>query len=197
VTVPATRAPVLFLDFDGVLNHSATQTWFTFPDGAAFKGLDPENVARLNAICELVPEARIVVSSTWRTVLDLAGLREALRQFGFAYPERVIDRTPGWRTVAGGGIVGAYAERGHEIQAWLDAQPEAPSTIAILDDAEDMVHLAPHLVRTDMWGGGLLDTDALAVAEMLASAPDHFPSNARHGAAPLAGLTPAEEHGSC
>lgn len=161
-------APVLFLDFDGVLNHAGTETRFTFPDGARFMGLDPVNVGRLNGICELVPSLRIVVSSTWRTVLDVNGLRDALAQSGFRYPERVIDRTPGWRTIAGGGIVGAYAERGREIQAWLDAQAETPAAIAILDDAEDMVHLDRFLVRTQMWGGGLTDGDAAAVIEMLA-----------------------------
>jgi hypothetical protein len=161
-------APVLFLDFDGVLNHAGTETRYTFPDGARFMGLDPVNVERLNGICELVPDLRIVVSSTWRTVLDVDGLRAALVQYAFRYPERIIDRTPGWRTITGGGIVGAYPERGNEIQAWLDAQPEAPRAVAILDDAEDMVHLARFLVRTDMWGGGLTDKDAAAVVEMLA-----------------------------
>jgi hypothetical protein len=148
--------PVLFLDFDGVLNHADTTTRYMFPDGARFMGLDPVNVARLNAVCELVSDARIVVSSTWRTMLDVPALRSVLAQYGFAYTERVIDRTPVLHRL-----------RGLEVQAWLDAQSEQPSSIAILDDAEDMCHLDPFLVRTRMWGGGLTDDDALATVEML------------------------------
>lgn len=158
--------PVLFLDFDGVLNHHQTRERFSFPEGGRFVGIDRANVERLNGICEAVPGARIVVSSTWRLHLDVDGLRDALRGSGFRYPDRVIASTPQWRT-SGGDIVGCYAVRGDEIQAWVDAQPEPPSAIAILDDAEDMAHLVGRLVRTDMWAGGLTENDAQAVVALL------------------------------
>ncbi len=149
--------PTLFLDFDGVLNHTGTASTFTFPDGGRFTGLDVENVARLNHVMQEVPEARIIVSSTWRTALDLSGLRDALTQFGFKYPDRVIGVTP----------VLAMA-RGEEIQSWLDAQLDGrPEPIAILDDCEDMLHLEPRLIRTDIWDGGLSDANASAVIALL------------------------------
>ena len=159
-------APVLFLDFDGVLNHEATTERYVFPNGARFCGIDAGNVAHLNAICEAVPDARIVVSSTWRTVLDVEQLRRALCGSGFRYPERVIDRTPTWATMKGN-IVGAFPTRGHEIQEWIDAQPSPPGAVAILDDAEDMAHLDPRLVRTNMDAGGLQAVHAAAVVALL------------------------------
>jgi hypothetical protein len=164
-----TGAPVLFLDFDGVLNHSCTTARFRFPGGAEFTGLDAANVARLNAICAAVSDARIVVSSTWRTMLDVDALRAALVGAGFAHPERVVDRTPGWRT-ASGSIVGTHPTRGHEIQAWIDAQPAPPRVVAILDDCEDMAHLEARLVRTDLWDGGLLEEHVPAVVAKLSEA---------------------------
>jgi hypothetical protein len=145
-------APVLFLDFDGVLNHSGTRETFN-----GFTGLDPANVARLNAICELAPSSRIVISSTWRRMYPLVELRGALAAAGFAYPDRVVSRTPHLNLM-----------RGFEIEAWLETQAEQPAAFAILDDDDDMVHLTPHLVRTNPYDGGLSDADALAVAEKLA-----------------------------
>ena len=63
----------LFLDIDGVLNHDK---WF---DSEHYKKhqenwkksmFDPECVARVNRILE-VTGARLVVSSSWRTMGDL------------------------------------------------------------------------------------------------------------------------------
>jgi hypothetical protein len=144
--------PVLFLDFDGVLNHTGTNQRHN-----GFVGLDPANVARLNAVMREVPETRIVISSTWRLQHGVAELRGLLSEAGFEHPRAVVGKTPGWKESATGSIVGAHPTRGHEIQAWIDAEPAAPTAIAILDDAEDMAHLAHRLVRTDLWAGGLLD----------------------------------------
>ena len=63
---------VIFLDIDGVLNNS----------GNSFRRLDPENVARLNALCRQ-SGARVVVSSSWR-LWGMKLVRERLREEGFA-----------------------------------------------------------------------------------------------------------------
>lgn len=156
--------PVLFLDFDGVLNHGGTTQRHQ-----GYVGLDPANVARLNAIMREVPETRIVISSSWRITHGVAEMRGLLVEAGFEHPRAVVGKTPGWKE-ANGSIVGAHPTRGHEIQAWLDATPPAPSAIAILDDAEDMAHLADRLVRTDLWAGGLLDEHVPQVVAKLREA---------------------------
>lgn len=163
------RRPILFLDFDGVLNHHRTPTRHTFPSGVAYLGIDPRNVARLNHICEAVPEMRIVVSSAWRTSYDAFQLGQVLAEQDFLYPDRIIGVTPTWVDLP------VFRReppcRGDEIQAWIDRQPEGErptnEEIAILDDMEDLGHLDGRLVRTDMYDGGMRDAEADRVIALL------------------------------
>lgn len=154
-------APVLFLDIDGVLNHSGTKERLN-----GFTGIDAGNVAQLNGIVEAVPDLRIVISSTWRQMMTLGDIKRALLGQGFRFPRQVVSKTPEYLRTTTGGITVAR-ERGHEVQAWLDEEKDPPRAIAILDDAEDMVHLTPRLVRTDLWNGGLTAEHARAVVALL------------------------------
>jgi hypothetical protein len=154
--------PVLFLDIDGVLNHRGTRE--RDPETGC-TGIDPRNVAHLNAIFAAVPDLRLVISSSWRLMMSLGAISRALRAAGFRYPERIEGATPAFVESRGSLLVAQ--ERGHEVQAWLDGQASPPRAIAILDDAEDMVHLTPRLVRTDMWDCGLKAEHAAAVVALL------------------------------
>ena len=40
-------------------------------------------------------------------------------------------------------------DRGHEIQTWRDRSPITSESFVIIDDASEMAHLLPWLVRTD------------------------------------------------
>lgn len=124
--------PILFLDFDGVLNN--------VPSLKALgpRALDVECVKHLNTIVERVPRLRIVVSSTWRLLHTLEGLRDILVRHGFEHPRSVIGKTPS---------MDYPHTRGCEITSYLYFHPPGP--IAILDDENDM---APHL-------GALFQTD--------------------------------------
>lgn len=144
---------ILFLDFDGVLNsvgfYTARQQRppISMPRNR-HDDLDPEALARLKRIMEAVPDANIVVSSTWRLNTPVSDLRALLSPFGID-PKRIIDKTPRFP----GEI------RGKEVAAWLAYRPDDDTRFVILDDDRDMGDLMPHLVKTDC-NHGL--TDALA-----------------------------------
>ena len=70
--------PVIFLDFDGVLNTEQYQAWLAIegkPKKDAWGPLfDPRAVANLQKIVEAT-DARIVISSSWRYIPTLGSLR--------------------------------------------------------------------------------------------------------------------------
>lgn len=141
---------VLFLDFDGVLNHSAHFAALP-PERSCSeveyddRSFDKACVDRVNVIM-LRTGCHVVVSSSWR--LDPkhgtpARLTRLLRRHGFA--SRVVSVTPDHPRGC----------RGDEIQTWLNRHPGVES-FAILDDDADMAHLAHRLVRTS-FASGLTD----------------------------------------
>lgn len=152
---------VIFLDFDGVLN---SEDWaHHHPSGGGFcalheeKPFDPSAVAVLNTIVGK-SNAKIVISSTWRQVYDIKGLRKILTENGI-YAD-VIDVTPHigrndpemgeWYDQPQGSRA---VERGDEIKAWLAAHPDTKAFV-ILDDDDDMGLVRDHLVQTN-WRHGL------------------------------------------
>jgi hypothetical protein len=89
---------------------------------------------------------RVVISSAWRVGMKFNLLVDALAKACEISPSYFI------------GVTGRSArgpQRGHEIQAWLDAHPEV-TTFMILDDDNDMVFtpLLDSLVQTS-WSLGL------------------------------------------
>lgn len=142
--------PVIFLDIDGVLNSHRfflARGKHRPENGEPFwhHDVDPGAVATLNRVVQ-ASGAELVLSSTWRLLWPLTEVSDLLRSRGLSRP--LLDKTPEWRTRRGN-VVGVYGHRGDEIQAWLNAQPEPPSGIAIVDDDADMAHLLPWLVQTD------------------------------------------------
>lgn len=153
---------IVFLDFDGVINHGH---WFRTrglppvsppvspPAGWTEERVrwcfDPATAPRLNRLADA--GARFVISSTWR--LSAGGLEEMrtiLRLLGFS--GEVIDITPDL-SVKDRSIRhhhGRYVNntRGQEIQAWLDANAYA-GPFVILDDDTDMGPLLDRLVHVD------------------------------------------------
>lgn len=134
---------VIFLDIDGVLNHTEfllrmdrlrKSGDLPSPTISGEHAIDPACVALINEICAR-SGADIVVSSSWRLFYGLADLRGVLRHHGLT-AGRVIGATPN---------VGY--PRGQEIAAWLHMHGRRP--LVILDDYDDMCELTPWLVRTD------------------------------------------------
>lgn len=145
--------PVLFLDFDGVLNSGA---WFRAGDRGP-DDLDPAAVAILNDIVDCT-DCSVVVSSTWRLLHPLTELRRILGNHGYRFGLR--DQTPELSSVE-------QDRRGAEIAAWLHAHPTP--RFAILDDDNDMGPLAHKLVQTSFATGlvGLSGADRQRLAALL------------------------------
>lgn len=133
----------IFLDFDGVLNcyvrHPKAPPKWEWP----FTWLDAECVGNLASLCALAPEAKIIVSSTWRLsfgVEDFVVMFEELGQAEIA--SRFVGVTP--RT--------ADAHRGAEIHA--ACVEYGWGNYVILDDDSDMlIQQLPHFVQIDGYKG--------------------------------------------
>lgn len=127
---------VLFLDVDGVLNNAPYCQRV-----AKMNAMDPENVAALNSVLVAVPEARIVVSSSWRYLhktielmaerLRLEGV-DGARVIGMT-PRSLYDDERDGRVKLSMIIEGQI--RGLEITAWLEENDVV--RYVILDDSSD------------------------------------------------------------
>lgn len=140
--------PIIFLDFDGVLNNDRFFEATRIRPGSD-KALDPKCIGRLNALLS-ISGANVVISSSWRfngRLSDLMGrtvhrslpeLRKILVRRGFSYPERVVGKTP---------VHGLRGHRGTEISQYIfDKGVESP--FVIIDDDDDMDPFIAHLVQT-------------------------------------------------
>lgn len=160
---------VVFLDVDGVLNSEA----FLLTLDAKHHALGPHEgcecyrlerqidrhaVARLNRLITAT-DAKIVISSSWRKLLDPPELRRVLEDHGLVAD--IIGETPDFTDDPG--LYGI--RRGHEIDAWLRDHPEVERFV-ILDDGGDMAMHVNRLVQTDAQEG-LRDEDVdLAIRVM-------------------------------
>lgn len=138
---------VLFLDVDGVLNHSSTTfkyNHFPLERYCAFL----VGKIQLDTGCE------VVLSSSWRHHPESV---EHLNKVVV----KLFDKTPFVNT--------PDRIRGDEIKAWLDLHPEV-TKYAILDDDSDMrPEQLPNFFKTDFHSGGLTDEIASRVISHLNS----------------------------
>lgn len=119
--------PVIFLDFDGVLNTEQYQAQLAI-DGKPTKDawgplFDPRAVANLRKIIEAT-DAGIVISSSWRYAHGLGSLRMMWEVHEL--PGEILDIIPCGAT---------YISRGEDIECWLDRNGR-PDYV-IIDDLDD------------------------------------------------------------
>ncbi len=128
---------VVFLDIDGVLNV-ISQGRDEY--GSLFHKHFEDN---LRWVIEKT-DAKIVISSTWR----YAGLKQMQDMWAHRnLAGEVIDITPDCAQLLGSGLWQA-AERGYEIQDWLDSHPEVTNYVIFDDDNDMLKRQWPHFVRT-------------------------------------------------
>lgn len=151
---------VIFLDFDGVLNSAqSAYFWHNKRDQdkwenvlyGSWAGTLKEYIAQefcpiamsnVEELVRLIPDVKIVVSSTWRLGETVESLKKIL------YPAKlmadaIIDVTPQFRD----------APRGAEIQYWLDAHPEVTDYVIIDDDKDMLETQTDNFVNTDNRNG--------------------------------------------
>lgn len=135
--------PLLFLDFDGVLNCtrwfvSQHERWKTGKIEGREWQFDPRCVANLNRVLFAVPPLRIVVSSSWRGNTPVSELARIVESVGVR-PGRVIGKT-------------GHAEsrlRFEEILQWVEEHAPASRWAAVDDDSLDMKQLGERFFWTD------------------------------------------------
>lgn len=134
--------PVIFLDFDGVVE---TIYWDKKEDGSFTLNShklghnelnNKQAIGWLNELYSHIPYD-VVISSTWRISMSLEQLQDLLINSGFNPNIKVIGMTP---------IL--HQQRGLEIQQWID-ENNFNGKFIIIDDDSDMCHLLPLLVRCD------------------------------------------------
>ena len=170
-----TENPVLFLDFDGVLNSH--DWWERRPKvvkgdrwARELNEFDPAAVGLLNGIL-MATDCDVVVSSTWRKGRNIQQLRDLLVAAGLVRPEKVISVTPDAYAWGADVIKVTGTRRGAEIAAWLQAHRPNGCTFAILDDDSDMGSVLHRLVQTP-YSVGLTAVTAERVRKLLMEQDD-------------------------
>ena len=127
--------PVIFLDFDGVLNSLRSTLAL---GGCSEHHLDPVAVSLVSRLAREA-DANVVISSAWRIGSDVLELRSILSGYSALLAARVIGVTPF-----------GLACRGAEIASWMAKNPGDHNTsFVILDDDADMLDgQLRHFVQT-------------------------------------------------
>jgi hypothetical protein len=154
----------IFLDIDGVLNHSGEDfkryKFQVNPPYGRYVHVEfsHNNIEAFNKLIDLIGEDKIyiVISSTWRKLFTIAELMFIFKNMGIK-----------------GDIIGKTKDlgiaRGYEIQEYIDNHDV--SHYVILDDDSDMVfpELIEHFVQTNSWydqiNGGFIDEHIPEVLE--------------------------------
>lgn len=147
---------VIFLDFDGVLNSEAS-----FRMEARRKNNHIQD--SLSAVCcsnfqfilDQDADVKVVISSTWRKMHTLVELGNILNSYGIT--AKVIGKTP----------VTLTGNRGHEINLWLEDNPNVTKFVIIDDDSDAGTVNDPrgHFFQTT-WKDGLLFKQAEQIAKL-------------------------------
>jgi hypothetical protein len=131
---------IIFLDIDGVLNPLTSKR-----DTSGRFGRQAFENFRL--ILDKLPEASVVITSTWRYHYTLPEMKEYFREVGID-PRRIVDMAPDLRP--NDGMIRHYPGRDEEIHAWLAQHPDIEN-FAILDDVdlEQMAGLEDDFFQTE------------------------------------------------
>lgn len=174
---------VIFLDFDGVLNSSASFIMETgkkkrriaeYYKGNRIFGLSNAAAkdyhvnqtfsevcaSNFQYILRKCPKVKVVISSTWRLSFEMDWIKAKLEEYGID-STRVIDKTPR----APATRIFETVPRGEDISLWLADHPEVTDYV-ILDDNSDMtVHMDKFIKTT--WLDGLTLSIAMSVIARL------------------------------
>lgn len=159
---------ILFLDFDGVLNHLAyyeKRRRQRQRDPKSLYSLDDDCVHRLNDLLEQLPTFRVVVSSSWRCGRSIGELASILEVHGFK--GKVIGKTIDLAVIKPTRLF--RDRRALEIREWLRYRRAAKDDVhsfAIVDD--DVVSgFGRRFVQTSFEEGGLTSAHVDRIIDVL------------------------------
>lgn len=148
---------VIFLDFDGVLNSSASFLYESRRKNQRIADtLSAVACSNLQHILDQDADIRLVISSTWRKLHSLQELQNILSSFGIN-GAKAISVTP---SVLSG-------DRAQEIKMWLEANPNVTQFVIIDDDSDVLGVKDPrgHVFQTTA-EDGLLYRQARMIAKL-------------------------------
>jgi len=109
---------IVFLDFDGVLNSFFILEEKIKDPNFNFDLLQEDCICCLNSIFHKISdETKIVISSLWRITKTVEELKKVLKDSGFFFFDRVIDKTP---VVFNKKLQATIYHRPLEIKTWLE-----------------------------------------------------------------------------
>lgn len=165
---------VIFLDFDGVLNTENYQaqlrdagepSWDDF--GQIF---DPEAVENLKMVLEAVPDALLVINSSWK-LEGLGRMTELWKVRGL--PGIIYGVTPDYVPdlqnidLENYDNIALLAGKGNEVKQWLEENAPEGCQYVILDDVPDFLpEQVPYHICTDPRVGITME-DAVKAIEIL------------------------------
>lgn len=138
---------VIFLDFDGVVNSQNGDIVRLKDSGLSGGFYQPELIDNVNRVLEAVPEAKIVVSSTWRLGKTVEELQEVCDAMGLK--GEVVGKTIS---------LGTYSVRGNEILAFIKDNKDLlgyeysyyyKSYVIIDDDSDMLLPQAKNFIQVD------------------------------------------------
>lgn len=163
---------VIFLDFDGVLNTMKGQGHLRRTGGKWYDDygevFDPEAVENLKMVLDAVPDAILVISSSWK----MDGLQRMRAMWhDRALPGKIHSITPDPVLenvdLSNPDIISTLAGKGGEIKAWIDKYAPDGCRYVIFDDSRYFFdEQMPHLVRTHPMDG-ILEEDAVRAIDLL------------------------------
>lgn len=182
----------IFLDIDGVLNNGETTARTPF----RFIGIDDGNLKNLGIILSRVPEASIILSSSWKGCWDEDGnpdqdgryLLDALGRKGYEIADFTSD-------IEGEHFSHCFYSRGAGIRRYLEGHEN--DGFVILDDENfdfDREGLETYHVKPD-YSLGLTKEDAEKAVRILNSENLAFPDSGHASDMATANLSAGEHKG--
>lgn len=162
---------IIFLDIDGVMNMYGRPCCTM--QLTRENHIDSNCCERLNYVCEVLTELKIVISSTWRNNMD--NLHTQMEESGFKYWSRVIGKTPTCYREHEDYTVQAeliLQYRGEQILDWLTENKYTGKYLVVDDEVVDICGEKcddipkENVLQTD-YMEGMLNRDALKII-------DHF-----------------------
>lgn len=161
---------VIFLDFDGVLNTGKYQNLLKINGeqradefGPLF---DPEAVGNLKTILEAVPDALLVITSSWKDAFGPGVVRRLWKERGL--PGKIHSMTRVCMDFFPDLESGEMPPiKGPEVKQWLEEHDAKGCRYVILDDMDDFLpEQKKHLVMIDA-NVGLTSNDAVKAIKTL------------------------------